>query len=70
MPQSKDSHAGGIGCRGTTSEAGKEVPEMADNPYLNGKITNKGSQIIEAVNKQPSAGSTEKKTGSDLRAGK
>ena len=41
---------------------------MADNPY-HGKITNQGSQVIEAIHKQPANGSVTKKTGTDLRAG-
>lgn len=44
---------------------------MADNPYLNGKITNANAQIIEAEHQQKASGSGAKKiTGNDLRAGK
>lgn len=43
---------------------------MADNPYNNGKITNKGTQAIAAVHSRPSTESSQKKRGNDLRAGK
>lgn len=35
-----------------------------------GKFTNKGSQAIAPLHKQPSGGSSQKKRGNDLRAGK
>ena len=41
-----------------------------ENPYNNGKITNKGTQVIPAAHSRPSTPASQKKRGNDLRAGK
>ena len=51
-------------------ESRKEGDNMAENPYNDGRLTNKGTQAIPAVNKRPSTPASQKKRGNDLRAGK
>lgn len=50
---------------------GKEVSEMAENAYLNGKLQTRATAEIKAVNQKPAPeGKVVKHTGSDLRDGK